>query len=230
MREMHIADSGAADAVVAALRHDVVMLQMPTVFVLLAPPNRDGVAWLDRTKTRLPAKNYGTALGDLARFHRLALPGALPPELDSVDGLRRLTGAFIRFAVGPDELNTPMVRGGTHQGLLLEGPHRTLFQAIEAGLAAAAEPPMIGGQVFTAPLCTSANVSGHPDGSITSWERAREFGQSRDVPLVVRCDPTPEQVGSYPIFWLRRDRISVERDGPGMAELKAALPARLFAD
>jgi hypothetical protein len=113
--------------------------------------------------------------------------------------------------------------------LLLEGPHRELFTSIEAGLADVAEPPMVGGHVFTAPLCTSANVSGHPDGSITSWERAREFAADRDVPLVVRCEPTPELVGSYPIFWIRSDRISIEREGPRMAELKAALPERYFS-
>ena len=37
-KELHITDPNVGDAVVNALRHDAVMLQMPTVFVLLAPP------------------------------------------------------------------------------------------------------------------------------------------------------------------------------------------------
>jgi hypothetical protein len=35
-------------------------------------------------------------------------------------------------------------------------------------------------------------------------------------------------VGSYPIFWLQQDRVLIERNGPRLDELKAALPARLF--
>ena len=229
MREIDVTDAGAAGAVLDVLRHDVVMVQMPTVFVLLAPPTIEGAARLDRTKTRLPHKNYGTALGDLERFYALAAPGTLPPELDSAAGLTLLTGAFIRIAVAPETFNSAMVRNGTHQGLLLEGPHRELFRAVEAGLEDVAEPAMLGGHRFTAPLCTSANVSGHPDGSITTWDRAAAFGRERGVPLVVRCEPTPELVGSYPIFWLQRDRVRLERNGPRMEELRAALPARLFA-
>jgi tRNA A37 threonylcarbamoyladenosine synthetase subunit TsaC/SUA5/YrdC len=230
MREMHVTDSGIAEAVIETLTHDVVMVQMPTVFVLLAPPNTDGVRWLNRTKSRLPAKNYGTALGDLESFYALAAPGTLPPELDSVEGLKRLTGAFIRITVAPETFTSPMVRGGTHQGLLLDGPHRKLFKDVEAGLKATAEPGMMGGHTFTAPLCTSANISGDPDGSIISWDRAYAFGIDRQVPLAVRCEPIPGLVGSYPIFWLQRERIRIERDGPRLEELKAALPTRLFAN
>jgi hypothetical protein len=104
-------------------------VQMPTVFVLLAPPNSEGVSRLNRTKIRLPAKNYGTALGDLQSFYAMATPGTLSPELDSVEGFKLLTGAFIRITVAPETFNSPMVRAGTHQGLLLEGPHRELFNA-----------------------------------------------------------------------------------------------------
>jgi hypothetical protein len=50
----------------------------------------------------------------------------------------------------------------------------------------------------------------------------------RNIPLVVRCEPEPELEGSYPIFWLQRDRVRIERNGPRMEELKAGLPARLF--
>jgi len=230
MREVHVEDPGTPDAVIEALAHDAVMVQMPAVFVLLAPPTTVGAGWLNRTKTRLPNKNYGTALGDLASFHRMAVPGTLPPELDSVEKMRILTGAFIRISVASPETDTVMVRGGTHQGVLVDGPHGALFRAVEAGLADSAEPALVGGHRFTAPLCTSANVSGDPLGSIVTWDRAYEFGVATKVPLVVRCEPDPATVGSYPIFWIRHDRISIEREGPGMDALRAALPARLFAD
>jgi tRNA A37 threonylcarbamoyladenosine synthetase subunit TsaC/SUA5/YrdC len=230
MREVQIGEPGTTAAVIETLRHAVVMLQMPTVFVLLAPPNSEGVARLDRTKLRQPNKNYGTALGELGSFYAMATPGTLPPELDSVAGLQRLSGAFIRIAVAPSDYSSPMVRKGTAQGLLLEGPHRELFRAVEASLADVVEPAIVGGHRFAAPLCTSANISGHPDGSIVSWERAYAFGVERDIPLVVRCEPEPGLLGSYPIFWLQRDRVRIERDGPRREELAAALPARLFQD
>ena len=228
MREVHIADVDTVNAVIDTLRHDVVMVQMPTVFVLLAPPNSDGVERLNRTKIRQPNKNYGTALGDLESFYAMALPDTLPAELDSLGGLKVLSGAFIRITVAPQNFNSAMVRNGTAQGLLLEGPHRELFRAVEASFADVVQPSMLGGHRFAAPLCTSANISGHPDGSIVSWEQAYAFGLERNIPLVVRCEPEQGLVGSYPIFWLQRDRVRIERNGPRMEDLKAALPARLF--
>jgi tRNA A37 threonylcarbamoyladenosine synthetase subunit TsaC/SUA5/YrdC len=228
MREIHIGDRDTVNEVIDTLRYDVVMVQMPTVFVLLAPPNSHGVERLNRTKIRQPNKNYGTALGDLESFYAMRLPGTLPPELDSVEGLKTLSGAFIRITVAPESFNSAMVRNGTAQGLLLEGPHRELFKAVEASFAAVVEPSMVGGHRFAAPLCTSANISGHPDGSIVSWDRAYAFGVERNIPLVVRCEPEPGLEGSYPIFWLQHDRVRIERNGPRMEELKAALPARLF--
>lgn len=228
MRELHISDPETVNAVINTLKYDVVMLQMPTVFVLLAPPNSDGVERLNRTKIRQPNKNYGTALGDLESFYAMALPSTLPAELDSVKGLQLLSGAFIRIAVAPSNFNSAMVRNGTAQGLLLEGPHRELFKAVEASFADLVEPGMMAGHRFAAPLCTSANISGHPDGSIISWEKAYAFGVERNIPLVVRCEPEEGLVGSYPIFWLQQDRVQIERNGPRLEQLKAALPARLF--
>jgi hypothetical protein len=196
---------------------------------LLAPPNKAGVARLDRTKIRQPNKNYGTALGGLESFYAMALPGTLPAELDSVDGLKMLSGAFIRITVAPSNFNSAMVRHGTAQGLLLEGPHRELFKAVEASFMDVADPSLVGGHRFAAPLCTSANISGHPDGSIVAWDRAYAFGVERNIPLVVRCEPEEGLVGSYPIFWLQRDHVRIERNGPRLEELKAALPTRLFS-
>jgi len=172
MREIHISDPDTVNAVIDTLRHDVVMLQMPTVFVLLAPPNSEGVERLDRTKIRLANKNYGTALGSLESFYAMASPSTLPPELDGVERLKVLSGAFIRITVAPSNYNSAMVRNGTAQGLLLEGPHRELFKAVEASFEDLVEPSLVGGHTFAAPLCTSANISGHPDGSIVAWEQA----------------------------------------------------------
>ena len=228
MRILHIADPAAAGAAVDAIRRDAILVQLPTVFVLLAPATRDGVAWLDRSKRHLPYKTYGTAIGDLDRFAAMIAPGTRPPELETTTALTSLTGAFIRCRTAPSDYQSPLIRHGTHQGVLLDGPHRDLFRTIEAGLAHMSDPTILGGHIYTAPLCTSCNISGHPLGSITDWDRALQYAQDRAVPLVIRSDPTPGQPGSYPIFALERERITIQREGPRMDEIRAALPPRLF--
>ena len=222
MREVQLGEPGTVDAVIETLRHDVVMVQMPTVFVLLAPPNSDGVARLDRTKLRLPNKNYGTALGELSSFYAMATPGTLPPELDSVVRLQRLSGAFIRFAVAPGDYNSPMVRNGTAQGLLLEGPHRELFRAVEASFADVVEPAIVGGHRFAAPLCTSANISGHPDGSIVSWERATRVRNAAQHPAggALRAGAGPGRLVS--------DLLAEARSGDDRARRPASRGARSY--
>jgi hypothetical protein len=70
-------------------------------------------------------------------------------------------------------------------------------------------------------------------GSLSPSARGQRL--TRDA-LVIRqlCQergaPPPGLAGSYPIFWLQRERIRIERDGPRLAELNAALPARLFVN
>lgn len=227
MREIEIQESGCAEAVIAALRQNVVMIQLPSVFALLAAPNADGVRWLNAAKSRLPNKTYSSCIGEVQRFYDMVMPGSLPPELDSVDALRSLTGAILRVTVAPEEFNSVTVRAGTHQALLLDGPHGELFNAIEAGLRDAVEPELFAGRTVSAPLGSSANISGHPDGSITTWERAWAFGKERGVPLVVRCEFADDRQASPTILALLRDRVTVERAGPHPEQLLSRLPPRL---
>ncbi len=231
LRELSILDQQAIPAALEALhsKEAVVLLQMPAVFVLLAPATQKGVEALNQTKLRLPQKNYGTAIGDIQKFHALAKPGSLPTELDNPEDLELLTGAFIRFAVGRPDFNSAAVRVGTHQGVLVEGPHRDLFKAVEQSFALQADRALFCGHAFSAPLCTSANLSGDLLGSITDWDRAYRFANQRQLSLVIRCEPTQENSGSYPIFYFQGDRATIERHGPGEEAIKRRLPERLFA-
>jgi tRNA A37 threonylcarbamoyladenosine synthetase subunit TsaC/SUA5/YrdC len=229
MKEMHIAEPGLIETAVEAIRRDAILVQLPTVFVLLAPATREGVEWLNRKKQRLPEKNYGSAIGNLDQFAAMVTPGTVPPELAKPGGFEVLKGAFIRCHIASPVFQSALVRRGTHQGVLLDGPHHALFAELEAGLADMADPDLLAGHVYTAPLCTSCNMSGHPLGSITEWDRARGFALERRVPLIIRCDPANGNAGSYPIFEIERNYISIQRDGPRMDEIRAALPQRLFA-
>ncbi len=231
-RELSILDQQAIPAALEALHstEGVLLLQMPAVYVLLAPATQKGVDALNHTKLRLPQKNYGTAIGDIQKFHALAFPGALPAELNGPEDLDQLTGAFVRFAIGQPNFNSATVRGGTHQGVLVEGPHRELFTAVEESFSRQAERNLFCGHAYTAPLCTSANLSGDLLGSITDWDRAYRFAKQRRLSLVIRCEPAPEDSGSYPIFYFQGDKASIERHGPGEEAIKRRLPKRLFAE
>jgi len=228
MHVMHISEPGAFDAAVETIQRRPIVVQLPTVFVLLAPATSEGAAWLDDAKQRQPHKNYGTAIGDVERFYNMVTPGTLPPELDGAERLNVLTGAFIRCTVAPADYSSVAVRGGSHQGVLLPGPHRDLFTALEAALSDHADPDIMAGHTYTAPLCTSCNISGHPDGSIVEWGPARQFALQRAIPLVIRGEAAAGVAGSYPIFALSATSARIERDGPRLEELRAALPARLF--
>ncbi|AEE52924.1 hypothetical protein [Haliscomenobacter hydrossis] len=232
LREISILDQEAIPAALEALhsKEGVLLLQMPAVFVLLAPATPKGVESLNQTKLRLPQKNYGTAIGDIQKFHALASPGSLPHELKRAEDLNRLTGAFIRFAIGRSSFNSAAVRAGTHQGVLVDGPHRDLFKAVEQSFAQQADPALFCGHTFSAPLCTSANLSGDSLGSITDWDRAYRFARQRHLSLVIRCEAAPGENGSYPIFYFKDDQATIERHGPGEEAIMRRLPERLFAE
>jgi hypothetical protein len=123
-------------------------------------------------------------------------------------------------------MSTPAVRNGTHQSLLLpSGAHRQLFCTIESeGLGRPGE--LFGDLQVNVPLCTSANLSGHPEGSITTLEKAREFAHMLDLDLLVR-QPTHEgERGSFPIVSLLGGQARIERRGPGIEALESALAQR----
>jgi tRNA A37 threonylcarbamoyladenosine synthetase subunit TsaC/SUA5/YrdC len=230
VRELLITDPAVLDAAAEAFAspRPVFLLQLPTVFALVAPPSALGVRCLDEAKQRLPEKTYGSAVGAAEAFHAMALPTALPEFLDAAAKLEIFQGAFVRIAIGQAQEASPTVHGGTHQGLLLGGPHRELFVALERSCLGTIEPTLFCGHAYAAPLCTSANLSGDPLGSITTWPRARAFALERNIDLVVRAEASASGSGSYPIFNLSRNRIRIERHGPLEAEIRARLPTHLF--
>ncbi|MCX6023445.1 MAG: hypothetical protein NTZ05_17290 [Chloroflexi bacterium] len=154
-------------------------------------------------------------------------PGALPPELDTVAGLRTLTGSILRVTIADADFNSSVVRAGTHQALLVDGPPGALFRALELGLQDACDPIMFAGRRVAAPLGSSANISGRPLGSITTWERAYAFGIDRGIPLAVRGEFVDDVQASPTILALQRDRVTVERAGPHADRLLSRLPARI---
>ena len=228
MRIIDIREPVAIDLAVRAMRVAPIVVRLPTVFVLLAAPTTRGAAQLDATKARLAGKNYGTAIGSLERFLTQADRSALPPGFDDAAAFMPMTGAFIRLRFREPGFDSSVMRAGTHQGVLLDGPHRALFRDLESSFAdEPADPLWAGGANYAAPLCTSCNESGHPEGSIVDEAKALAFARSRGLSLVLTGPAVDGELGSYPILGFERKRVTIHRDGPGLAEFKTRIPAPL---
>lgn len=212
---------------VEELHRAPIVVQLPTVFVLLAAPTQRGAQALDDTKTRLPGKNYGTAIGSLELFLAQADASQLPLEFNAPAQFARMAGSFIRLPFRRPEFQSQTIRDGTHQGLLLEGVHRELFRRIEGSFAGGPAQPMWGHHNYSAPLCTSCNVSGDAGGSIVALDQALAFGRMRGIRLLMTCPDEAAELGSYPILGYTRDKVSVHRAGPGLEAFKRRIPGHL---
>ena len=227
MRVLDIREAGAIELAAAALHEAPIVVQLPTVFVLLAAPTTEGALQLDRTKSRLAGKNYGTAIGSLERFLAQANRDELPQEFASAAPFGAMTGSFIRMRFRDESFNSSAIRAGSHQGVLLDGAHRELFCRVEDSFDGAPPDALWDGRNYGAPLCTSCNESGDPEGSIVDAGRALAFARSRRLGLVLTGPSAHGELGSYPIFGFERDRVRIHREGPGLSLFKGRIPAHL---
>lgn len=215
---------GAFGTIIDEIHRKPFILQLTSVFVLMAAPTREGAKQLDKLKTRQPNKNYGTAIGNLGNFLSCANKDLLPDGFTSSDQYEKLKGSFVRVHFGETNFNTPVIRHGTHQGLILDGILQELFMAIEASFSGTDNRILWAGHYYYSPLCTSCNISGDPMGSITDFDRAVEFAETRNVDLLVTGEQAQGQQGSYPIFGMYRSGIEIHRNGPNMEEIMSVFP------
>lgn len=214
-----ITDPAAMGIAEEAIRHHPILVQLPTVFALLAAPTTEGARQLDQCKMRLEGKNYGTAIGSLHKFLAQAQQASLPESFNTAQHFSCMEGSFIRLLFRHPRFQSKTIRNGTHQGLLLSGPFRKLFMRIENSFEHYPPDEMWGGNNYCAPLCTSCNISGHREGSILSLDKAFAFARQRDIPFIITTKYTAEEKGSFPIFGFSREGVSVHRSGPGMEKI-----------
>ena len=228
LQQLLVSDNDVSDKVLNVLNGDfpVFMLQLPSVYALVAPSTKVGVDALNVAKCRLPGKLYGSAIGDLTRFLTLAMPNMLPDIFHAnTEAARCMEGSFLRLVVDHSKVQTSTIEGGTHQGLLLpEGHIRELFRAIECAFWKKSSSELFPGKSYTAPLCTSANISGDPLGSIVTEDRALRFAEEQGISLLVRSYETSAEKGSYPIFYFQGNQATIERQGPRVRDICAAIP------
>ena len=215
MNTVDMRDAAQAGVIIDAYRHGPVVVQLPTVFAVVAPPTRDGVVGLDRAKQRLPNKTYGSLVGERSSFWDLAQLGLHV----ATEELTKIEDVFFRVSIGAEDLETAVVRRGTHQGIQLSGAAGALMRALDGAMAP--EPSLFGGKMYTSPLGSSWNISGDADGSIVERDRAIHVARAQGIALFV-TGPSSADKGSYPIVELDEGAACVRREGPG---LKTALDA-----
>jgi hypothetical protein len=230
MKEIDVQDSFIFEEVMRAFEENpVILIQFPDVFGLMAIPNQIGVNGLNQTKNRLPGKYYGSVVGSAENFFGMQEDYEDLPYLKGVEDYKLLEGCILRLKIAGSELNSVAVCEGTHQSLLFKaGPIRSLFQKLEEVFEPIADSSLFGGRPFSAPLCTSANLSGHENGSIVDLDVVRTFGRLKGIPLLIRSESLPVPGGSFPVLYLQKNGISVQRMGPGLEEIRARFPSAIF--
>lgn len=212
----------AVEAAIHVMRskNPVFMIKLPAVYALVAPPTLEGVNALNNAKRRLPGKCYGSLIGRSEPFFELANRQQTPAKLLSDPAKQEaFQGAFIRLHTTTSDFGLSVIRDDTHQGLLLPvGPLRQFFVRIEDEFTPLTST-VFAPHPYKACLCTSANISGDPEGSITSFDRAMEFARLQKLPLVVHQEALVAETGSYPIIAVHRNHLSIERAGPGLQQI-----------
>lgn len=203
-----------------ALQEGAIVVDLNHVFAVVALPNVKGADALSRVKNRKAGKCYGSLISDAHQFvngSKLDAETAFKLTTCMAQGI--LDDAFVRIPWG-DAKDSPLIMNGTHQGLKTTDPILSFCRLIEQRLVQPAED-------FIVPhlICSSANISGDPRGSITDRSAAIQFGLDRSVGLFVEFDFPNRDVesGSFPIFSFEHMAFAVERTGPRCAEIHRML-------
>ncbi len=198
----------------------IIMVELPNVFILIVAPTKEGCEKLEVMKKRPKGEmNFGVCIGDLEKFANVIERDSLPLAMKGgYSYFEYFEQSHMNVVVTKDKsFNSIMVRDGTLQGFLSRNgsPHRSLFRFLENGLADKAEKDIIGGKFFSSVAGTSCNY--YHEGSITEWEKAYEFGLENKISLAISCkhdDNRERDVGSYSIFKIRHNSIAALRRGP----------------
>lgn len=229
MKITSISDPSTVELAIREIHKGPILVQLPTVFGLLAAPTSKGARQLDSSKIRLAGKNYGTAIGSLTNFVAQAKRDHLPDNFNCTEQYANLIGAFIRLPFREDTFQSKTIKNGTHQGLLLKGAYSALFQQIETSFASYSPDEIWNYTNYCAPLCTSCNISGDPDGSIVEFSKAKQFAETMGINLLITADKPSTEKGSYPILGFEKQRVNIHRAGPGLDGFRTKIPAALRA-
>lgn len=213
MKEIYSNDSNFINEVCNVFQssHPVFIFEFSGVYGLIASNTIEGVNAINETKKRLPNKFYSTVFGNDAILKN-ARQSKLVELKDKL--LELFEGSFIRFSVENSEINNPLICNGTHQVLIKRPEYRAMFNELEIKLSKLLQSSPYFSFNHYAPICSSANISGDPNGSITSKQKALEFAKNRNISLFVHSNLNTLNQGSYPVFSIDENlAIKIERKG-----------------
>lgn len=221
MREIEMIGSAQSKEIFDYLKAGPILLDLGCVYALVSLPTSKGKLDLDYLKSRLPGKTYGSMVSDFALFLKESdLAENIKTSLLDSQNPNRLEGSFIRLPWKQSEALNTFTKNGTHQGLIVPEPIRSFCQNMESHFL----EDKLNRRGFSRLICTSANISGAPSGSITSLDRVRIFGKEREVSLLVRFKlEANEERGSFPIFSIDKEGYTIERKGPKFLQFENQL-------
>ena len=214
------------EKVARALQQGAIVANLNHVFAVMALPNAQGAGSLSTVKNRKAGKCYGSLISDAHGFVKESkLDDKTKVSLMNCMAEGDLDDAFVRLPWG-DSKNEALVMGGTHQGLKTTEPVLSFCRSLEERVIRPRK-----GFMMNRLICSSANISGDPRGSITDRNEAIQFAKERGVGLFVEFDFPDDDVepGSFPIFSFKDMAFSVERQGPGWGEIHRRLLERGFS-
>jgi tRNA A37 threonylcarbamoyladenosine synthetase subunit TsaC/SUA5/YrdC len=213
LKEILITDDNFIDEVNAVFTTSfpVFIFEFSGVYGLIAPNNNAGVEAINKCKNRLSGKYYSSVLGSSSLFNK-----ANDPKLQIKQSklIEIFEGSFLRFNIEEKTINNPLVYKGTHQVLIKRAAFRTIFSDLETELSKNQKPSPYFSFPYYSPICSSANLSGDINGSITSKQKALDFGINRNVKLFVHSRLNTNEQGSYPVLSIDDNlQVKIERKG-----------------
>ncbi len=220
MKEINLTDNDFVERTLEIFNSDnpVIILEFTGTYGLVSPNTLKGANALDKTKTRLEGKYYGSVLGNCEALRKI-LPKHIESNLQDIISI--FERAFIRFDVDAKNPNSKVTKDSRHQVLIEKAAFRKQIEQVELLLMQAQGSSDFFTSNYQGLLCTSANISGDPKGAITNFEKVIEFGKSKKIELFVQSGILIKDIGSYPSFYIGKDNISIERKGYRDVEILA---------
>jgi len=222
MRELYYNRESHLTEVFNALSKNAVLVDLGSVFAVVSMPTTKGVNHMNAIKKRLPNKYYGSIVGDVKKFIQHSKGSdELKNKLITATLKGELNNTFIRLPWAKESFSTEIVNLGTHQGLILAEPFKSFALDME-GEITQREERHSANSTFNWLLGSSANISGDPNGSITTMDKALSFGEQRGIELLIRfeIDSNHFEKGSFPIIECAEKSYRVWREGPGINRIR----------
>lgn len=228
MKETSIFDSNTISHILDFLNNNqVILLEFPNVYGLIASSSEAGVQSLNKAKSRKPNKYYGSIMGSLENAKNLFYAETKTSKLIQQIDLQVFNNSFLRLNITSNKFSSGAIRQGTHQLFLSSNYIKDIAIAVEANQQKASGNPLFNQLHYFAPLCTSANISGDKNGSIIGLEKALEFGKQQNIGLFVHAKKEAMKSGSYSIFSLESGKVELKRNSKDSQSILEKIPQKL---